>query len=245
MIPVLCHIILLGFLDLIKIYLVGKDIQPDPWSPSGIFFQEINWNLPGFLPRTPKLHLQPTLCDPMNCSPPGSSVHGILQARILESVAKASSRESSWPRDWTWVSYVSCTGRRVLYHQRHLGSPEPDWSPHLLLYPSWAEMKVEFSNPHLLPSEPAEAHREDFTDSDWSPRWLSGYKTRRIGAGPPWICGKVQHPHKKKGALKRIFLMWEEHRDNWRGDERPLSEAQHCSQLTLSHPTLYLYSGCS
>ena len=37
-------------------------------------------------------------CDPMDCSPPGSSVHGILQARILERVASPSSRGSSWPR---------------------------------------------------------------------------------------------------------------------------------------------------
>ena len=44
-----------------------------------------------------------TLCDPMDCSPPGSSVHGILQARILEWVAIPFSRSSSWPRDWTWV----------------------------------------------------------------------------------------------------------------------------------------------
>ena len=57
-----------------------------------------------------------TLCDPMDCSPPGSSVRGILQARILEWVAMPSSRGPSWPRDRTHVSYVSCTGRQVLYH---------------------------------------------------------------------------------------------------------------------------------
>ena len=45
------------------------------------------------------LQLCPTLCDPMNYSPPGSSVHGILQARILEWVAMPSSRGSSPPRD--------------------------------------------------------------------------------------------------------------------------------------------------
>ena len=45
------------------------------------------------------LQLCLTLCDPMDCSPPGSSVHGILQARILEWVAMSSSRESSRPRD--------------------------------------------------------------------------------------------------------------------------------------------------
>ena len=50
-----------------------------------------------------------TLCDPVDCSPPGFSVHGILQARILEWVAIFSSRGSSWPWDWT---HVSCTAGR-------------------------------------------------------------------------------------------------------------------------------------
>ena len=50
----------------------------------------------------------PTLCDPMDCSPPGSSVHGIFQARILEWVAMLSSRRSPRPRDRTCVSDVSC-----------------------------------------------------------------------------------------------------------------------------------------
>ena len=45
-----------------------------------------------------------TLWDPMDCSPPGSSIHRILQARILEWVASPFSRGSSWPRDWIQVS---------------------------------------------------------------------------------------------------------------------------------------------
>ena len=48
----------------------------------------------------------PTPCDPMNCSPPGSSVHGILQARILEWLAISCSRGSSRPRDRTRVSRI-------------------------------------------------------------------------------------------------------------------------------------------
>ena len=63
-----------------------------------------------------------TLCDPVNCGPPGSSVCGIFQARILEWVAISYSRGSSPPRDGTHVSYVSCIGRRVLYHWCRLGS---------------------------------------------------------------------------------------------------------------------------
>ena len=46
------------------------------------------------------------LCDPMDCSPPGSSVHGISQAKILEWVAMLS-RGSSWPSDQTWVSRIA------------------------------------------------------------------------------------------------------------------------------------------
>ena len=49
-------------------------------------------------------------------SPPGSSVHGILQARILEWVAMPSSRGSSQSMNRTYVSCISCIGRRVLYH---------------------------------------------------------------------------------------------------------------------------------
>ena len=57
-----------------------------------------------------------TLSDHMDCSLPGSSVHGILQARILEWVAIPFSRGSSWPRNRTHVSYVSCISRWVLHH---------------------------------------------------------------------------------------------------------------------------------
>ena len=52
----------------------------------------------------------PTLCDPIDCSPPGSFLHGILQARILEWVAISFSRGSSQPRDRTQVSHIA--GRR-------------------------------------------------------------------------------------------------------------------------------------
>ena len=46
------------------------------------------------------------LCNPMDCNPTGFSVHGILQARVLEWVAMPFSRESSWTRCWTWVSRI-------------------------------------------------------------------------------------------------------------------------------------------
>ena len=74
------------------------------------------------------LRVCPTLCDPMNRSLPGFSVHGILQARILEWVATPTSKGSSQPRDQTCTSYISCICRRVLYHSRHLGNPNQLYS---------------------------------------------------------------------------------------------------------------------
>ena len=57
----------------------------------------------------------PTYCNPMGCSPPGSSVHGTFQAGILELVAISFSRGSSWPRDRTPISFVPCIGKYILY----------------------------------------------------------------------------------------------------------------------------------
>ena len=54
--------------------------------------------------------------EPIDCNLAVSSVHGIFQARILEWVVISSSRGSSQPMDQTCVSYISCTGRQVLYH---------------------------------------------------------------------------------------------------------------------------------
>ena len=58
--------------------------------------------------------------SPMGFSPPGSSVHEVLQARMLAWIVMAFSRGSSQPRDWTRISYISWIGRQVLYHWRHL-----------------------------------------------------------------------------------------------------------------------------
>ena len=60
--------------------------------------------------------LCPSLCNLMDCNPPGSSVHGIFQARILEWVSISYSRESSQPRDQARVSCISCICMLILYH---------------------------------------------------------------------------------------------------------------------------------
>ena len=73
------------------------------------------------------------LCGSLDCSPPGSSVHGVLQARSLEQ-AVISSRGSSRPRDGTRVSYVSYIAR-ILYCSCHLGS--------LLVYMFFGKVSIE------------------------------------------------------------------------------------------------------
>ena len=76
--------------------------------------QYLNINLGVFFAKSLQSSL--TLCNLMDCSPPGSSVCRILQARILEWVAMPSSKGSSQPRDRTHVFSVSSIGRQVLYH---------------------------------------------------------------------------------------------------------------------------------
>ena len=79
-----------------------------------LFFFSIYTGLTYVHVKSLQLHL--TLCHPMNGTLPGSSVHGILQARTLEWVVMPSFRGSSRTRDWTLVSSISSIGRWVLYH---------------------------------------------------------------------------------------------------------------------------------
>ena len=85
--------------------------------------------------------LCPTLSDPMDCSLPDSSIHGILQARILEWVAISFSRGSSWPREWTPIIYASCIDR-----QRHNSLPlAPPGKTHLLCLSVKAKIPLLYS----------------------------------------------------------------------------------------------------
>ena len=115
------------------------------------FFLSLNFNFQSF-PKCVVLaifgclvaKLYATLCDPMNCSPPASSDHGISQARILEWVAISLSRESSWPRDWT---HVPCFGRKVLHHWT---TWEALFWPYVVLFPGailnlWMLIFISFS----------------------------------------------------------------------------------------------------
>ena len=93
--------------------------------------------------RAQSLQSCSTFCDPTDCSRPGSSVHGILQSRILEWVAMPSSRGSSQPRGQTCISSISCVGRQVLYHWRHLGLARL-WLHHQSNPGSPAKARTEF-----------------------------------------------------------------------------------------------------
>ena len=84
----------------------------------------------------------PTLCDPMDCSLPDFSVHGIFQARVLEWVAISFSRESSQPRDRTQVSCI--VGRRFTLWAR-----KPELS--LLLAMWWYNQKTAICKPERGP----------------------------------------------------------------------------------------------
>ena len=98
------------------------------------------------------------LYDPMDCSPPGSSVHGILQARIPEWVAVSSSRRASRPRNRTWVSYISCIGRWILYRLSYEGSPQvrcskvERWGSASLLFPVFLPTLDPYFPASCLPS---------------------------------------------------------------------------------------------
>ena len=75
----------------------------------------------------------PTLCNLMDYSLPGSSVHGVLQARILECVAISFSRESSQPTDQTSLSCITCIGRWILYHWATWEAPYLVYNLYILL----------------------------------------------------------------------------------------------------------------
>ena len=78
------------------------------WEESAHLYSACHGTVLGMTKSSVKVaQLCPTLCDPMDCSLPGSSVHGIIQARILEWVAIPFSRGSSWPRNRTQVSHIA------------------------------------------------------------------------------------------------------------------------------------------
>ena len=78
-----------------------------PFLPAEQIFLPLGWLVPLKVKESEVAQSCLTLCDPRDCSPPGSSVHGIFQARVLEWVAISFSRGSSQLRDWTLVSCIA------------------------------------------------------------------------------------------------------------------------------------------
>ena len=125
------------------------------------------------------------LCNPMDCACHSPLSMVILQARILEWVAMPSSRGSSWTRDQPRVSYVSCIGRWVLYHSRHLGSPSAwQWLIKSLAIGDWL---------HLQP-----------------PLFLGGWGVRLGSPGSQFMSKAIQEPQPpvvaQTGLLERDLL---------------------------------------
>ena len=126
----------------------------------------------------------------MDCSPQGSSVHGMLQARILERVAISSSKGSSQSRDPTRISRVSCIGRRSLYHCARYRVPavtfpgilasnilDKEWARPFLLGMTrtgkWPAMQLSYSSPQQRPET------SGGLDTSLSPGQLA--------LQPPWV----------------------------------------------------------
>ena len=107
----------------------------------------------------------------MDSSQSGSSVHGILQARIVEWVAMSSSRGSSQPRDQNCLSYVSCIRRQVPYHSHNLreaqvirgagqlASLHKEWR-----VPSWTWFRLLFPFPPSETASPVSSEQDGNVD---------------------------------------------------------------------------------
>ena len=106
--------------------------------------------------------LYPTLCNPTDCSPPGSSVYGILQAGILEWVAMPSSRGSSQPRDQTQVSHIT-GGLFTIWDTREA---QEYWSEYPIPSPG------DLPNPGTKPGSPALQVDSLPSELPGKPRWM-------------------------------------------------------------------------
>ena len=124
-----------GFLDSVFSSLAQK--------VKGTFLAEAELSLKGTDLRDPRcsvciLSCVLLFCNPIDCSPPGSSVHGILQARILEWVAISLSRGSSWPRDQTCVSWQVSS-----LPLGHLESPRIDYQQESAYLSAYVVIRLE------------------------------------------------------------------------------------------------------
>ena len=135
-----------------------------------------------------------TLCDSMDCSLPGSSVHGIFQARVLEWVAISFSRESSRPRDQTWVSRIVS---RRFYCRSHQGSQlgrhetNPRTTPWLISQIEAAACLFSDLEAAILNSEPSDqcsGQRLTIKESEvWAESHLCRNQVWELSSSSPYL----------------------------------------------------------
>ena len=121
----------------------------------------------------------PTLCDPVDCSPPGSSVHGILQAGILEWVAISFSRASSRPRDRTQVSRIAGRRFNLLFVQLCPNFRQTTVNNISQSFPTAEQGRCAAPGLHPLAVPRAAASR-----ARWVPRWRAGCRPRPACSTP-------------------------------------------------------------
>ena len=122
-----------------------------------------------------------TLCNSMDCSLPGSSVHSIFQARVLEWVAISFSRESSRPRDQTWVSHIVSRRFYCLSHQgSQLGRHEtnPRATPWLISQTEAAACPSSDLDAAILNSEPSDQCSGQHLTTKESEVWAESHLCR-------------------------------------------------------------------
>ena len=183
-----------------------------PGTSSWTWFYQVSWQSRSYWflchlyfkwVSTKSLQLGLTLCNSMDSSPPGSSVHGILQTRSPEWVAMSSCRGSSWPRGRTRVSYILCIGRQVLFHvtwealyfkqlQENLKKKQGKLK-RLKELSLWIPIHSLFSSPNRAKKDIAVViHVEQITNSGWNLKGKEKNQTENIHVKMGWdVVGRI------------------------------------------------------
>ena len=136
------------------------------------------------------------LCDPRGYRPPGSSVHGISQARILQWVAIPFARGSAWHRDRTCVSCISCTGRQILYQWA-------TWEA-IYVYMNMHTCMCVYTEKALAPHSSTLAWKLPWTEE---PGGLQSMGSRRVGHDQATSLSLFTFMHwRRKWQLTPVFL---------------------------------------
>ena len=133
------------------------------------------------------------LCDPMDCSPPGSSVHRILQARILEWGAISFSGWSSWPRDQTHVSCVAGGFFFFFLILSHLGSPAVFLPACFSFLPKWRR-----KGPNLWSCEVFMRGKSFWHQADGA--W--------VALALPWRWGGLSGSRENQSDILQVAHLW-------------------------------------